>query len=90
MVRKMAEKVSYYAVIGGGRTAANPSGLVRRKYTSSGRIDEALNSDLSWKPTSAVTQWEYGNLSGELVEISEVDAKRLIERFRKKWGAREG
>jgi hypothetical protein len=90
MVRKMAEKVSYYAVIGAGRTQANPSGLVRRKYTSSGRIDEALNRDLSWKPTSAITQWEYGNLSGELAEISEADAARLIERFREKWGGQGG
>jgi hypothetical protein len=89
MVRKMAEKVSYYAVIGAGRSAANPSGLVRRKYTSSGRIDEALSRDLSWKPTSAITQWEYGNLSGELAETSEADAARLIERFREKWGSRE-
>jgi len=90
MVRKMAEKVSYYAVIGAGRSAANPSGLVRRKHTSSGRIDEALSRDLSWKPTSAITQWEYGNLSGELAEISEAEAARLIERFREKWGSREG
>ena len=86
----MTEKVSYYAVIGGGRTTANPSGLVRRRYASSGRIDEAFSRDLSWKPTSAITQWEYGNLSGELVAISEADAVRLIERFREKWGAREG
>jgi hypothetical protein len=90
MVRKMAEKVSYYAVIGVGRTSANPSGLVRRKYTSSGRIDEALNRDLSWKPTSAITQWEYGNLSGELAEISATDAARLIERFREKWDTQGG
>jgi hypothetical protein len=83
----MAEKMSHYAIIGGSRTAENPSGLVRRRYTSSGRIDEALSRDLSWKPTSAITQWEYGNLSGELVEISEADAAQLIERFRKKWGA---
>jgi hypothetical protein len=90
MVKKMAEKLRYYAVIGAGRTAANPSGLVRRKYTSSGRIDEALSRDLSWKLTSAITQWEYGNLPGELAEISEADAAKLIERFREKWGGQGG
>jgi hypothetical protein len=85
----MAEKVSHYAIVGSGRTAANPSGLARRRYTSSGRVDEALARDLSWIPTSAITQWEYGNLSGELVEISDADAVQLIERFREQWGAQQ-
>ena len=85
----MTEKVSHYAIIGGGRTAANPSGLARRRYTASGRIDEALSRDLSWEPTSAITQWEYGNLSGELVEISCEDAAKLIERFRERWNAQQ-
>ena len=84
-----AEKVSHYAIIGVDRTEANPSGLARRRYTSAGRVDEALSRDLSWKPTSAITQWEYGNLSGELVEISEADAAQLIERFRYRWGAQQ-
>ena len=85
----MTENVSHYAIIGGGRTAANPSGLARRRYTDSGRIDEALSRDLSREPTSAITQWEYGNLSGELVEISDADAAQLIERFREKWSAQQ-
>jgi hypothetical protein len=50
-----------------------------------GRVDEALSRDLSWGATSAITQWEYGNLSGELVEISEEEAEALIELFRQKW-----
>jgi len=85
----MAEDINYYAIIGGGRTAKNPSGIVRRRYTSSGRIDEALSRGLSWEATSAITQWEYGNLSGELTEISEAEAEALVERFREKW-ANEG
>jgi len=64
---------------------ANPSGLARRRFTPSGRVDESLQRDLSWRPTSSITQWEYGNLSGELAAISEADAKELIERFREKW-----
>jgi len=88
-VKKVAEKVSHYAIIGGDRTVANPSGLARRRYTSAGRVDEALSRDLSWKPTSAITQWEYGNLPGELVEISEAGAAQLIERFREMWGAQQ-
>jgi hypothetical protein len=79
------EGTDYYAIVGVGRTIDNPSGLARRNYTSAGRVDESLQRDLSWKPTSAVIQWEYGNSAGELVEISEAEAGRLIEGFRQKW-----
>jgi len=48
-------------------------------------VDESLQRDLQWHPTSAITQWEYGNLPGELLEISEAEAQGLIERFREKW-----
>ena len=79
------ERVDYYAIVGVGRTIDNPSGLARRRYTSIGRVDESLQRNLSWEPSSAVTQWEYGNLAGELVEISEAEAGRLIEEFRENW-----
>ena len=79
------ERVEHYAIIGVGRTMANPSGLARRRFTPSGRVDESLQRDLSWHPTSSITQWEYGNLSGELAAISEAEAAELIERFREKW-----
>jgi hypothetical protein len=52
-------------------------------------VDESLQRDLRWYPTSAITQWEYGNLPGELLEISEAEALGLIERFRKRWGGGE-
>ena len=80
-----AERVEHYAIIGVGRTLANPSGLARRRFTPAGRVDESLQRDLSWRPTSSITRWEYGNLSGELAAISEAEARKLIERFREKW-----
>ena len=80
------ERVEHYAIIGVGRTMANPSGLARRRFTPSGRVDESLQRDLSWRPTSSITRWEYGNLSGELAAISEAEAEGLVERFREKWG----
>jgi hypothetical protein len=84
-VTETAERVEHYAIIGVGRTIFNPSGLARRRFTSSGRVDESLQRDLSWHPTSSITQWEYGNLSGELAAINEAEAAELIERFREKW-----
>jgi hypothetical protein len=79
------ERIEHYAIIGVGRTEEDPSGLARRRFTPEGRVDESLQRDLHWHPTSAITQWEYGNLPGELVEISEAEAAELIERLRQKW-----
>ena len=80
------ERVEHYAIVGVGRTLADPSGLARRRFTPAGRVDESLQRDLSWQPTSSITQWEYGNLSGDLAAISEAEADELVERFREKWG----
>jgi hypothetical protein len=81
----MTDKVSYYSIIGVGRSAEDPSGLARRTYTGVARVDESLRRDLTWGPTTAVTDWEYGNLPGELVEINAGEAEALVERFREKW-----
>jgi hypothetical protein len=86
----VTEDAKYYAVVGSGRTIRNPSGLVRRRTSSDGRIDETLQRDLQWIPSSAIVEWEYGDVGAELVEISEVEAEGLIERFRNKWGAQQG
>jgi len=86
----MTAKLEYYAVIGSGRTAQNPSGLVRRRMSPEGRIDEALQRNLTWAPSSAIVEWEYGDVGAELVAISAAEAQALIERFREKWGAQEG
>ena len=81
----MPDRVDYYSIVGVGRTIDDPSGLARRRYTSDGRIDESLRNDLSWGPSSAITDWEYGNHPGDLVQISYEDARVLIDRFREKW-----
>ena len=85
----MGEQTVYYAITGVGQNPTEPAGLVRRRFTEKGRLDEALRSDMTWQRDAAIIEWEYGNLVGELVEISEVEAQALIERFREKWG-REG
>jgi hypothetical protein len=79
------DKTTYYAIVGVGRTAGDPSGLARRRYTGEGRADESLRRNLEWGPTATITDWEYGNHAGELVEVSEDEAAALIERFREKW-----
>jgi hypothetical protein len=81
----MLDKTIYYSVIGYSRTEQSPSGLVRRRPGPNGTIDEALQRDLTWVPSSAIVQWEGGDVGAALIEISEVEAEALIERFRQKW-----
>lgn len=81
----VSDEVKYYAIVGIGRTADNPSGIARRSFSPEGPIDEVLRRDLTWERNSAIVKWEYGDVGADLVEISEADAEALIERFREKW-----
>ncbi len=82
----MPDEVIYFAVLGQGRSLANPSGLARRTFTAEGRLDESLRRDLTWARSAEIYQWERGeNFGPDLVEISKEDAEALIEHFRRKW-----
>ena len=82
----MADEVSYYAIVGVGRTVQAPSGLARRRYEATGPVDEALRRDLTWAPDSAIVEWEYGEVGADLVEISQTTADQLIAGFQAMWG----
>jgi hypothetical protein len=83
----MPDKITYYAVIGGGRTVENPYGIVRRLETDWGFTDEGLRKDFSWKFSPAIVEWQRGDLGQELVEVSHEQASKIIEYFRERWGA---
>jgi hypothetical protein len=86
----MDEEVTYYAVVGPGRTVDNPSGLARRTLTAAGRVDESISRGLTWERSSEIYQWERGeNFGPELVEIGAGEAEELIARFRERW-SRDG
>lgn len=74
-------EVQYYVIVAGhGDHAA--TGLARRTYAEAGPVDESLGADLSWRPDSAIVEWEYGDLGAELVKISESEAENLTQAFR--------
>jgi len=82
----VSEKITYYAVVGSGRTTDDPSGLVRRRFAAEGVLDESLTRNLSWTFTDAIYQDERGeNFGPRLVEVSGEEAEALIQRFREKW-----
>lgn len=86
----MTEKVTYYAIVVDEYTADRPAGLVRRRSFDDGKggfIDEALRKDMGWHHTPVIVEWKYGNYSNELEEVSEEDARRIIEDLRVRWSA---
>jgi len=82
----MADKITYYAVIGGDRTVDNPYGLVRRLEHEDGPSDEGLRKDFSWAFSPAIVEWKHGDLDDELVEVSHAQASKIIQYFRSRWG----
>jgi hypothetical protein len=76
-------EVQYYVIVAGRSRAA--AGLARRTYAEAGPIDETLGKDLTWRLDSAIVEWEYGDLSAELVKIGEQEADNLTQAFRSRW-----
>ena len=82
----MPNEIKYFAVLGPGRSIADPTGLARRTFTEEGRLDESLRRDLTWARSAEIYQWERGEEMGpDLVEIGAQEAEALIDRFREKW-----
>ncbi|MFG1948230.1 hypothetical protein [Nonomuraea sp. NPDC048826] len=85
----MDESVQYYAIVTmlGPRDVANPGGLARRRVQADGtEVDEVLWRDLHWHSTNRIREWEMGEASGDLVEISEDQAAQVIAAFERKFG----
>jgi hypothetical protein len=83
----MAEQTRYYAIIDYRASREDPAGLARRRPLDDGGFqDEALARDLSWQFTPVIVEWKRAESTDELVEVSEDEANRIIERFRARWG----
>ncbi len=86
----MTEKTTYYALLLEGDTEDSPSGIARRRTTDNGDVrDESFKKDGSWESTSVIAGAKRGDMTFDLVEISEAEADRIVERFRARWGAQE-
>jgi hypothetical protein len=83
----MSDEVQYFVIVADQRSRA-AAGLARRTYTEAGPVDETLRGDLSWRPDSAIVEWEYGDLAADLVPIGESEAENLTQAFRARWRAR--
>jgi hypothetical protein len=83
----MDETVTYYAIVNEFSSRDEPFGVVRRVRNEGGQRDEVLSRDLTWKNTSLLYSAERGDLTNDMVPISEDEASRIIERIRGRAGA---
>lgn len=84
----MADPVEYYAITRGAAGPSQASGLIRRRRTPAGRVDESLRRDGSWQPSSALFEWEMGDVSPRRISaIAEAEAEQLTAKLRQQWAA---
>lgn len=83
----MANKITYWAILGRGSTVDRPLGLLRRLEHDDGPEDEGLNvneEDLSWSRTSLLIEAEHGNGEVDLMEVSHEQASKIVQYFRQR------
>jgi hypothetical protein len=82
----MPDKVTYYAVVNDLSTRERPAGLFRRTFTEVGGLrDEAFTRNLAWKSSSSLISAERGDLQNDFIEITEDEAKQLMDQLRARW-----
>jgi hypothetical protein len=82
----MPDKILYYAVVDELSSREYPAGLFRRTYTEAGGLrDEAFTRNLIWKNSSTLVSAERGDLENDFIEITESEAKQLMEQLRARW-----
>jgi hypothetical protein len=83
----VSAQVTYYAIVWSGQRPDEAMGLARRRVTDRGFTDESLLRDLTWDHTTVIVDWNRGEIGRDLIEISEEEANRIIERFRTTWSS---
>jgi hypothetical protein len=80
------DPVEYYVITRGAAATSQASGLIRRRLTLEGRVDESLRRDGSWQPSSALFEWEMGDVSPRRISaIAEAEADQLTAKLRDQW-----
>jgi hypothetical protein len=71
----MAEKFTYYGIVGESNSPAEPGGVLRRSHKDGLQIDEVFSRKL-------MLEAEHGDTMLDFTEISEEDANQIVERIR--------
>jgi hypothetical protein len=82
----MAEGSTYYAIVNEFSSRAEPFGVIRRVKQNGGQRDEVFSRDLMWKYTALLASAERGDLTNDMIPISEEEADRIVARIRERAG----
>jgi hypothetical protein len=77
----MTEVITYYAIVNEFSSREKPFGVIRRVKHAGGQRDEVFSRDLTWKNTALLYSAERGDLTNDMIPISEDEADRLVERI---------
>jgi hypothetical protein len=80
----MAETTTYYAIVNDFSSREDPFGVIRRVKHDGGQRDEIFSRDLTWKHTSLLYSAERGDLTNDMIPISEEEADRIVDRIRQR------
>jgi hypothetical protein len=78
----MDEAITYYAIVNEFSSREAPFGVVRRVKHDGGQRDEVFSRDLTWKRTALLYSAERGDLTNDMIPISEEEAERIVARIR--------
>ena len=78
----MAESITYFAIVNEFTSRQHPFGVVRRVQHDTGQRDEVFSRNMIWEHTALLYSAERGDLTNDLIPISEEEAHRIVERLR--------
>jgi hypothetical protein len=78
----MAEEISFYAIVNDFSSREEPGGVLRRVKNDHGERDETFGTDLRWGRSSLLYAYERGDLTNDMIPISEEEADRIVARIR--------
>lgn len=78
----MSEKITYYAIVDEFSSFEQPAGVLRRVKNDEGTTDEVFSGELKWTFSPLMYEAEHGDLENEFIPISEVEARRIVDRIR--------
>jgi hypothetical protein len=78
----MADKITYYALIDGFSSRAQPGGVLRRVERDKGKVDEVFSRNLTWDASPLLRTAEHGDTMFDFVEVTEDEANEIVARIR--------
>jgi len=79
----MAEAITYYAIVNEFSSRERPFGVVRRVKHDGGQRDEVFSRAMKWEHTALLYSAERGDLTNDLIPITEEEANQIVERVRR-------